>query len=100
MILLYWGENKSARVSFETMTNMCLSSLNRLTQDIPFSEYILPICLPPDSDPDEPDFYEGSEGLVVGWGWMKNRSGTSSNSSLVNPSKVSHAQIPPEVEGL
>lgn len=48
----------------------------RLSRDVEYSEYILPVCLPDPADPEQPDFYEGVKGLVVGWGWIKNRSGT------------------------
>lgn len=48
---------------------------DRLSQDVQYSQYILPVCLPQQADPDEGDFYEGVKGLVVGWGWIKNRIG-------------------------
>lgn len=48
---------------------------HRLSQDVQYSQYILPVCLPQQADPDEGNFYEGVKGLVVGWGWIKNRLG-------------------------
>ena len=97
-----------------------LSFFNRLTQDVSFSEYILPVCLPTQGDPEEADYYEGTKGLVVGWGWMKNRAGiipaasaarvvasTSSNtllSPVVTPSSPStsgiSSSIPADTQGL
>lgn len=47
----------------------------RLSRDVQYSELVLPVCLPDQADPDESNFYEGVKGLVVGWGWVKNRMG-------------------------
>ena len=50
--------------------------MDRLGQDIEYNEYIRPICLPEMADAGDGDYYTGAKGLVVGWGWIKDRKGT------------------------
>lgn len=117
MILHSWGDFRDlGRTTIAKLTRM-LSFFNRLTQDVSFSEYIIPVCLPSQGDSEEADYYEGTKGLVVGWGWMKNRAGiipaanvaaSTSSSSLLSPvvapsnpstSGIS-SSIPPDTQGL
>lgn len=52
----------------------------RLSRDVEYSDYVLPVCLPEQADPEDGNFYDGTKGLVVGWGWIKNRIGMQSGS--------------------
>ncbi|KAI1305956.1 Plasma kallikrein [Halotydeus destructor] len=46
-------------------------ALLKLQHKALFSDHVSPICLPNNVDSDDGDYYQGTKGLVVGWGWLK-----------------------------
>lgn len=45
----------------------------RLQHEAEYSDYVVPVCLPEKGPLEAGDFYKGLQGIVAGWGWIRDK---------------------------